>query len=72
MMWDRLRDYAFEHRGYRGFNTLDGISIAAMGLGGLAFLGGLLFDADGIAGLGLFLLIMGLLTLSRAFPGSGG
>jgi hypothetical protein len=72
MMWGRLRDYSLAQRGYRGFNTLDRIAIAAMGLGAVVFLGGVLFDADGIAGPGLFLLIIGFLTLIRAFPGDGG
>ncbi len=72
MVRDRLRENAYHYRGYRGFNTLDRISLAAMGLGGMLLLGGLVFNADSIAGLGGFLLILGFLVLIRAFPGSGG
>lgn len=71
-MWDRLRTVAFDYRGYRGFNTLDRVALVAMGIGGVMLVGGFLFDADGVAGPGLFMVIIGMLTLLRAFPGEGG
>lgn len=71
-MWAKLRTVAFQYRGYRGFNTLDRISIAAMGLGGVALLVGSLFDLEVLPGVGVLLIILGLLTLVRAFPGEGG
>lgn len=72
LMWDRFRRVAYEYRGYRGFNTLDRISIVAMGLGGLALLVGSVFDSDALTVVGTLVLVVGLLTLVRAFPGEGG
>ncbi len=71
-MLKRLRDGAYHYRGYRGFNTLDRLSLAGMAIGGVAVLVSFLLDSAGIGGLGLFLVIIGLLTLIRHFPGDGG
>ena len=51
---------------------MDRIAIGVVCLGGMVVLGSLLFAADGIAGLGLFLIFVGLLALVRSFPGEGG
>jgi hypothetical protein len=73
MAWNRLRENAHHYRGYQGFNTLDRLSIAAMGLGAVPVLVGfLLFRSEGVAGLGAFLLVIGFLTLVRDLPGEGG
>lgn len=71
-MRDRWREFAFQYRGYRGFNTLDRIAFGAVGLGGVVLVVSWLGDANGTAGLGLVLLVLGLLTLVRDFPGQGG
>jgi hypothetical protein len=68
-MWERLRGYALCYRGYRGFNTLDRISIVAMGLGGVVLLVLFLFDLDGSMGPGGVLLVLGFIVLVRDFPG---
>ena len=69
MMWERFRKNTRQFRGYRGFDTVDRISIAVMAVGLVLFVAGLLIDADGTAGIGFLFFILGMLTLARDLPG---